>query len=154
MLSTTTGYAILALSCMQSHENGSLIMVKEIAANTGIPKPYLHKLIHQFTKSGLVVSRRGYKGGVALTKDPRYVTLLEIANQVDGHQWTQKCLLGLASCSDERACPAHQFWSQERTEIFNQLSKTTLSDIQAFEQKNGKIVISLDDINKNEIRFQ
>jgi len=148
MLSTSTGYAILALSCMQEHESGDWVMVKEICQRTGVSKPYLHKLIHQLTKSGLVISKRGYKGGVALSKQPKYITLLEIVEQIEGHKWTKKCLLGLEACSDDRSCPAHAFWSKERQKIFSALTNITLNDFQKFEATDGKRVISLENINK------
>ncbi len=44
-------------------------------------------------------------------------------------------MLGVSECSDERACPAHRFWSQHRDETVAFLKRTTIADIAAFETR-------------------
>lgn len=132
-LSQTTGYAILALSCLEQ-EGGRLMLAREIAERTSIPKPYLSKILHALGQAGLIVSKRGYRGGVALSRSPASITLMEVAEAVVGHEWRPRCLLGLAECSDERACPMHEFWRAHREQIQEQLRNVTLSQVAAFER--------------------
>ena len=83
-LSQTTGYAILALSCLEEGDGENWILVKDIATCTGIPKPYLSKILHSLQGSGLIRAKRGYRGGFALARPSSRINLLEIAAAVEG----------------------------------------------------------------------
>jgi Rrf2 family iron-sulfur cluster assembly transcriptional regulator len=134
-LSQTTGYAIRALSCLH-HSGDELVLAKEIAERTGIPKPYLSKILHALRKTGLVTAKRGYRGGVALSRPASEISLLEIAESVEGDRRRHVCLLGMVECSDlcEEAhqCPVHDFWVDERSRIEAKLRAITLAQMAQF----------------------
>ena len=132
-LSQTTGYAILALACMEE-VNGRWVKAREISDCMSIPMPYLSKLLHQLGQAGIVIAKRGTFGGFALSAPPQETSLLDVAEAVEGKSWMPKCLLGLAECSDERACPMHEFWSKERARIEAKLTKITIKDVANFER--------------------
>lgn len=81
-LSLTTGYAIEALACL-ARQGGSSMRVGEIAGLTGMPAPYLSKIFQRLGEAGIVESKRGYKGGVRLSKPPAEISLLEIGGAVE-----------------------------------------------------------------------
>lgn len=135
-LSQTTGYAVLALSCIHGPE-GNPVLVRDIASCTGIPKPYLSKIIHALACRGLIVTRRGCGGGVTLSKPPDQISLLDVAEAVEGSSWLPLCILGLEDCSDLRACPTHDFWKAESKRIETKLRKTSMADVVRFEQAVG-----------------
>ncbi len=132
-LSHTTGYAIKALTCIAG--NRDLMQIRDIAKCTGIPAPYLSKVILRLCKSGILTSKRGHKGGVWLTRKADEISLYEISEAVEGGDPFTACLLGLETCSDERACPNHAFWKGSRDRIRRQLEKTSLADVLIFENK-------------------
>jgi Rrf2 family protein len=136
-LSQTTGYAILALSCLEQGDGENWILAKDIAECTGIPKPYLSKILHSLQGSGLIAAKRGYRGGFALARPSGEISLLEIAEAVEGGDLLSCCLLGLTSCSEDRPCPAHSFWAVERERIREELSSRTLRDVARFERERG-----------------
>lgn len=135
-LSQTTGYAILALACMEGPD-GDCVQVREISGRTGIKKPYLSKLVHALGVAGLVESRRGHKGGVRLSREARRISILEIVEAVDGPHVFDRCLMGMEGCSDIRACPAHSYWKPMRTRIRARLASTTLESVACFERERG-----------------
>ncbi|MEX2470439.1 MAG: Rrf2 family transcriptional regulator, partial [Pseudohongiellaceae bacterium] len=100
---------------------------------TGIPKPYLSKIIGRLVSAELVISRRGNRGGIWLARPAAEITLLEIAEKMDGEDFLGRCLLGEEYCSDSRACPTHAFWKKERAQIRKKLAATRLSDVIAFD---------------------
>ena len=71
---------------------------------------------------------------MTLARPAREITLETIAVAVDGEDWKESCLLGLSTCSDERACPVHAFWTAERKRIQAELQQTTLADVARFER--------------------
>ena len=132
-LSQSAGYAILALSCLDD-PGGEPILVQDVAEWIGAPGPYLSKVFHALGKAQLVATKRGRNGGVILMRPAREITLDQIAGAMDGEEWQSSCLLGLATCSDERACPVHAFWTEERKRILQELQNTTLADVAKFER--------------------
>jgi Rrf2 family protein len=137
-LSQTTGYAILALSCLEEGDGQNWILARDIAECTGIPKPYLSKILHSLQGSGLIRTKRGYRGGFSLVRPADEISLMEIAEAVEGASCLTGCLLGLADCSEEKSCPTHSFWVEERQRIRKALSSTTLKDVAGFERGRGR----------------
>jgi Rrf2 family protein len=127
MLSQTIGYAVLALGHLARVEEP--IFVRDIAAATAIPGPYLAKLINQLSRKGLVMTQRGLRGGVLLARRPDEITLMDLCEALDDPIVHKRCMLGFAQCAADLGCPAHKFWAKERTGICEFLSRTTLSDV-------------------------
>ncbi|MBL8763314.1 MAG: Rrf2 family transcriptional regulator [Phycisphaerae bacterium] len=134
MLGQATGYAATALGFLAT-AGGSPLLVKEIAQACDIPAAYLAKIINTLRRVGLVETQRGVGGGVTLAKPPQQISLLSIAELLGDPICHRRCMLGVAECSDERACPAHKFWTQHRDDSIAFLKKTTVADIAAFETR-------------------
>ena len=105
-LAKTTGYAIEAMSHLES-PGGRPAGLRDIARRAQVPYAYLAKRMPGLVAAGLVRSVRGKRGGVLLARPPEEITLLQISEAVEARQWLGRCLLGLVTCSDERACPVH-----------------------------------------------
>ena len=135
--SSSTGYAIRALACLCEKDCSSRL-IREVAESSGVPAPYLAKLVRKLGEAGIVQSKRGYKGGVRLARLPQEITLLELARAIDGPQDFDRCLIGLEACSDARACPAHAFWKKTREDIRDTLRRTTLAEVIEFEARKGE----------------
>lgn len=139
MLTVRSGYAILALASLHGSED-RWVLAQEIAARTDIPKPYLHKILHALGKAGVIQTKRGYRGGMSLSKPADQMDLFSLVEAVEGNGWMNRCLLGLSECCEERACPTHEFWSQQRKLIEEKLKSITLADVAKFESReNGRL---------------
>jgi Rrf2 family iron-sulfur cluster assembly transcriptional regulator len=134
-MTQSTGYAITALGHVAAHGNIPML-IKDIAAATGLPHPYLAKIIHTLSRRGLVVTRRGVGGGVVLAREASAITLLDIAEALDDPLLDTRCMLGNAVCSDARACPAHRFWTEHRAQQVAFLAGSNLADVAAFELRH------------------
>ncbi|MCC5789427.1 MAG: Rrf2 family transcriptional regulator [Opitutales bacterium] len=141
-LSQTAGYVIVAMAELNPPE-GPPRLVKEVAKDAGIPAAYLSKIVHQLGESGLLISRRGRNGGITLARSPDDINLLQICEAVEGQEWLGRCLLGLEICSDERACPTHEFWKPLREKVRSRLAELTLADIMRFEGKAWRTQLNL-----------
>ncbi|MBS0192265.1 MAG: Rrf2 family transcriptional regulator [Phycisphaerales bacterium] len=134
MLGQAAGYATTSLGYLATAA-GRPLLVKEIAEACDIPAPYLAKIINTLRRVGLVETQRGVGGGVTLARPPSAISLYEVAELLADPICNRRCMLGVAVCSDERACPAHRFWTDHRTEALEFLKKTTVADIAAFETR-------------------
>ena len=127
-LSQTTGYAVQALRCL-NEESCACRQTADIARCAGVPKPYLAKIVHSLARRGILRAKRGVGGGISLARPPEDITLLEIVEAVEGADWLGDCLLNLADCSTDQACPTHKFWQRIRGEIVDELGRTTLAAV-------------------------
>ena len=135
-LSHTTGYAILALGFVGSHPD-QWVHAQEIAANTGLPKPYLSKILHALGKAGLLKTKRGFRGGVRLSRPADTVSLRDVAAAVTAPDEQPQCILGMKGCSEEKSCPMHGFWKQMRRELAQQLTQLTLAQVASYQASVG-----------------
>jgi Rrf2 family transcriptional regulator, iron-sulfur cluster assembly transcription factor len=130
-LSQTTGYAILALGFLDKC-GGQLVLAKDITYATGIPLPYLSKILNALTRTGLIVGKRGYQGGFALSRPADKISLFDVTQAVEGQNWMPNCPLGIIGCSKKPLCPIHDFWMDQRTKIYAELRRITLADMSAY----------------------
>jgi Rrf2 family protein len=137
MLSQGVGYAVTALGHI-ARAGGAPVLVKEIADAAGLPAPYLAKIVHSLARRGVVVTQRGVGGGVTLAKPASEITLLDVAHALDDPAVKPTCMLGTAACSEERACPAHRFWTCERASILEFLASTCVADVANFEEARAQ----------------
>jgi Rrf2 family protein len=132
MLSGAVCYAAKALAHLAAEPDRSLL-VREVAEATGIPGPYLAKIVNTLARKGFVATQRGVGGGVSLARPPAAVSLYDLCVALDDPIVETRCLLENIPCSDVRACPAHAFWVAHRDLEIGFLGRTTIDDIAAFE---------------------
>jgi Rrf2 family iron-sulfur cluster assembly transcriptional regulator len=132
MMSQAAGYAATALGFVAA-AGGKPVLVKEVAEAADIPSPYLAKIVNMLARKGLLITQRGIGGGVLLARPATEITLFDICAALDDPSTLPRCMLGTAVCSDERSCPAHQFWSSVRNQYVSYLQTRTVADIAAFE---------------------
>jgi Rrf2 family protein len=129
-LSQTTGYAVHALACL-GLQNGKSCFVRDVARCAKLPKPYLAKIINSLNHHGLVKAKRGYRGGISLSRAPQDNSLLKVVEAVEGRNWLGHCLLGLDDCAARRICPTQLQWNRVREQITTMLRTTSLADVMA-----------------------
>lgn len=135
-LSQTVGYAIKALSHLGTQEEPMLI--RDMAKATGVPAPYLAKIVRRLRGAGIVNAKRGHKGGVVLARPPEWINLLDIGNAVEGRDVVGDCLLGKTYCEDLNMCPTRAFWRKTGGAIRAELTRLTLADMIAFNRKHAR----------------
>jgi len=138
MLSQASGYAAIALGHV-AHADGKPLLVKDIAERCRIPAAYLSKIIHTLARKGIVATQRGIGGGVTLNRPASAITLFELCQALDDPVTQPRCMLGVAECTDERACPAHQFWKPHRLRQVEFLKATSIADIADFERRGQPV---------------
>ena len=83
-VSTRARYGLLAMIELGLRNKNGYTQLREIADSQGIPEEYLEQLMLPLSRSGLVYSKRGSKGGYQLAHPPANITLLEIVLELEG----------------------------------------------------------------------
>jgi len=135
----STEYAIRALTYLAiEREAGRYHLAREMAEVLGIPAPFLGKILQPLVIRGVLESQRGRNGGFRLSRDPDAVSLMDIADSQELVYETRQCFLGQAECSDERACPMHEYWKVASENFTASMNSTTLQNLVDFCAVNGE----------------
>jgi Rrf2 family protein len=134
VLAQSTGYAASALGFVAAG-GGTPVQVRQIAASCDIPAPFLAKIVNALARTGVVTTQRGIGGGVTLAKPATDICLYDLCVALDDPIIHPRCMLGVDSCSDERACPAHAFARDCRRKVLEFLQRTTIADLASFEAR-------------------
>ena len=131
-ISRSSEYAIRALTYLARRGDDGYCLARQMAEDLDIPAPFLGKCLQPLVARGLLQSQRGRNGGFRLAAPPAEITLYQIVDSQEHLGRARQCFLGQAECSDERACPMHDFWSTASTDFIGRLANTTLADILRF----------------------
>jgi len=131
-ISRTSEYAIRALTYLARQPGEGYCLARDMARALAIPAPFLGKVLQPLVNRGLLRSQRGRNGGFRLAVAPAEITLFEIVDAGEHLGDTRPCLLGQAECTDERACPMHDYWKPASNAFRMRLATTTLADVVRF----------------------
>jgi Rrf2 family protein len=105
MLSKTSEYALRAVVLL-AREPGKAESADGLAEVTKVPRRYLHKVLQDLVRHGLVKSQSGPGGGYSLARKADDVTILDVVNAVAPLERIHECPLGLKSHTS--LCPLHK----------------------------------------------
>jgi Rrf2 family protein len=83
----------------------------ELAEETGLPLPTVHKVVALLSKAGLLRALRGAGGGLQLARPAAAITLADIVEAVEGPIALTACVEhGKHDCALEGACCVQPHW--------------------------------------------
>jgi Rrf2 family protein len=127
-ISEGSNLAIHAMSYLAAVPRGQVTSVARMAEVLDVSRDHLGKVMQRLTRAGMVTSRRGPKGGFALSRKPKEVTLLQIVETIDGPMIAPGCLLGKAVC-ESGSCTLNSLAAKIHKQVVKVLGKTRLSDL-------------------------
>lgn len=128
-LSTKSRYGTRMLIDIATHGQDGPVSVAEISSRTGISEKYMEKLIRKLKRAGLVVSRRGPKGGHLLKRPAGEITVGDVVRALEDCVVLKGCGLGrdtCATCTRLSSCPTKAVWEQASEAMFKTLDSYTL----------------------------
>ncbi len=131
-LSTKSRYGTRMLIDIAENYHGGPVSVAEIASRTGISEKYMEKLIRKLKKAGLVLSKRGPKGGHVLAKPAASITVGDIVRALEEWVVLKGCSLSkdtCSSCARVATCPTKDVWEKANTAMFETLDTYTLQSL-------------------------
>ena len=105
------------------------VSIRKMSDELEIGFSFLTKVCQQLNDAGLLTSKRGPGGGVALTHPPADVSLYAIVVALDGEELFEECVLGLPGCGEAEPCPLHEQWTDERERLLTMFRSTTLAEV-------------------------
>jgi len=131
-LSTKSRYGTRMLIDIAENYHTGPVSVAEIASRTGISEKYMEKLIRRLKRAGLVISKRGPKGGHVLAKSAAHITVGEIVRALEDCVVLKDCRRGkdsCAACVRQATCASKIIWEQASAGMFQMLDAYTLQNL-------------------------
>ena len=130
LLSQTAEYALRAMAWLALESPKAPVRAKDLAQSTGLPLPYLSKILRRLVVADLLESQKGQGGGFALARPPREITFEAVLTAIDAYPEQGRCAFGLGNCRDLNPCPLHVSWSRLSDVVHVWASANTLADIE------------------------
>ncbi len=126
-------YGLRCLLQLARAPQGELVSVKEIGAREGLSPAYVEKLLRVMSRSGLVHSVRGVKGGYIMNRPPAEVSLGEVIRVLGTMPSTSQICTDFTgnqqACVHFSDCGIRSVWSGLTKYIQSFLDQTTLASL-------------------------
>ncbi|MCC7083911.1 MAG: Rrf2 family transcriptional regulator [Pirellulales bacterium] len=126
MLSKTAEYALRAAVWLANAPDDAS-SADVLARVTQVPRRYLHKVLQDLARAGLVRSQSGPGGGYSLALSVDKITILDVVNAVSPLERIRHCPLGLPSHT--QLCPLHKELDEMYASAEESLRQVTLGQL-------------------------
>lgn len=123
-------YAIRAMSQVAPRDGEEYFTAKAVCHKSGAPELSTRKIFQALVQRGLLKATPGPGGGYTFARPPEKLTMLSLIEAIDGQETFNRCVMGLSTCSNRRACPLHATWVKAKKRLLGALAATTLQDLQ------------------------
>ncbi|MFC3052200.1 SUF system Fe-S cluster assembly regulator [Kordiimonas pumila] len=122
-LTKLADYGVI-LMCEMSH-SVTRLNAQDLAGSTGIPLPTVSKILNLLSRSHLLQSHRGLKGGFSLARSADDISVAEIIEAIDGPIALTLCSEGTScDCGFDEICSLRPRW-----QVINSAVKGALHDV-------------------------
>lgn len=129
VIKADTDYAMRMLLQMARHESGQPLPARTLAREQDVPEHFAYKVLNRLTSAGLTRRTMGSRGGFALARSPDRISLLDVAEAIQGRLVTRKCVLNSGVCSRQNGCPVSARLRILQDELAASMGKLTLREI-------------------------
>lgn len=129
MFSNSTKYAIRAIEYLLLNQGNNKLSVVTLASELDIPQPFLSKIMQQLSKGDIISSTKGRGGGFYLSQENMKRPLIDIVICIEGHNVFDKCVLGLAQCSDNNPCLLHHHFKLFKMSLEKSICTDSIRDL-------------------------
>jgi len=91
-------YGIWGLLYLAEADRSRVVPLSEISESKNIPEKFLAKIFQALSRSGVIRSHRGVRGGFSLGRNPGDITLKDVLEAIQGPCHLMPCT------EDKRAC--------------------------------------------------
>jgi Rrf2 family protein len=144
MFSKSTGYALRAtLYIAQKGTEDHKIGIDDISKAIGSPRAFTAKILQLLTKNNKIIhSTTGPHGGFYMTEKAKNLPVRAILQAMGEDGLLDRCILGLAECSEKRPCPMHSKYKMIKTQLIGLFETETINQL-ASDIQSGKAFMKL-----------
>lgn len=144
MFSKSTEYALRAtLYIAQKGSEEKKIGIEEVSKAIDSPRSFTAKILQSLTKENKIISSiSGPHGGFYMTDKAKKLPVRAILEAMGEDELLDRCVLGLAKCSESKPCPMHSKYKIIKKQLIRLFETETILNL-ANDIKKGEVFIKL-----------
>lgn len=111
------------------------VSVRRLADDQGVPYAFARGIQRDLVRAGLVVSHRGARGGIALAREARDISVLDVLEAVQGPVSCSVCTTDPNWCTQMGGCSVHRIWREADALVAAYLGKQDLAALAGDEKE-------------------
>lgn len=123
-----TDYGIVVLNQLAG-QGAVQQSVEDIAQSTGLNVPTVRKVMKALADSGLVLTRRGVKGGYRIARSTAQISLRDVVEAFEGPIALTECSQDHHTCDITEQCSLSDSWGGINQLIMQMMGRITLEDV-------------------------
>ena len=124
-----TDYAVRLMYEAARLGDGSMATVQHLAEAGSVPYDFARQIANELVRGGLMVSRRGARGGVGLARSAADITLFNIFEVMGERATLSLCTFDPGVCNRTDNCPIHNsVWRDIDAMIEQKLTSVSLAE--------------------------
>ena len=128
-------YGLLGVLYLAAKNSVSVTPLSEIAEAKGIPEKFLAKIFQSLSRSGIVRSHRGVRGGFSLAQKPDQVTIKQVLESIQGPYHLIKAMPNPALENDKEFIALCELLTMAEERLVSVFEEHTLLDLVDWENK-------------------
>jgi Rrf2 family protein len=140
-ISRKLDYGIQLMVALAKENEGKPIPTAKLSEMLEIPLPFLHQIGHSLMQAGLIKASPGPRGGIKLSLPAEDISVLAIAESLEGKICLNSCISENDVCQKIEDCTAQNMWATMQNQIVNFLGEINL-DILAKQELASELLKS------------
>ena len=129
VLTRACAYGVFGVMYLAKQPKGKIASLAEVAGAENIPEKFLAKIFQSLTRSGLIRSHRGARGGFSLGRPTNQITVKELLEAIQGPLCYAKCLSEMEECEKTESCKLRTILQEAQNVTMKTLTQNTLADL-------------------------
>ena len=147
-LSKKADYALLAMRHLAAQADRDAVSAREVAEAYDIPAELLAKVLQQLARAGLLGSHHGIRGGYALARPAKEMTVADVIQAIDGPLNVTACSETDHSCDQYSKCNIRDPLWKIKDRIVAALAATSVAELAADLSTKAPGVVSVAVVRK------
>ena len=122
-------YGIFGIRYLASQPPGRITPLSEISENQKVPEKFLAKIFQSLSRSGLIRSHRGVKGGFTIGKPSHEITIKEVVESIQGPYYISKCLTEPTDGQSPAMLSLRKLLEEAQGKLLKVFSEHTIKDL-------------------------
>jgi len=129
-------YGIFGVIHLAHQDKGRVVPLSEIAEAQDVPEKFLAKIFQNLTKTGIVRSHRGVKGGFTLDKNPQDLNIRQVVEAIQGPYHIIRCLPDKDCCQRSDSCAVRVVMEKAEQKLLEVFENHTIADLVKWQKEN------------------
>ena len=130
-------YGILGVIYLAEKDIYNITPLSEISEAQDIPEKFLAKIFQSLSKTGIIRSHRGVRGGFSLAKDASDIGIPEILQAIQGPYNLMKCTNNRSVCDKDGFCSLRELLILAEKQLLSVFGNYTLKDLKNWQDQGS-----------------